>query len=108
MFYINPNPTFSIKAKIPDVTRDSVQEITLVVRHKTKEQIKELVGKADVSDFDLINEIVCGWEGVFGADGQPVEFSENELRQLDSNYHGAALAIFLTYREELQQGRVKN
>lgn len=54
-------------------------------KRTTQSRIKEildLVGKGDLEDADVVEEILVGWEGIEDDQGNEVTFSKVKLKQL--------------------------
>lgn len=96
------NPTFTAKVAIPVAGGDSV-DVEFTFKHRTKIQMDEFLkawdGKAVTSDTLL--EMVSGWE-------LEDKFGKESMELLIDNYIGAALAIYLTYIDELYKAKQKN
>lgn len=82
----------------------------------TKDQAKALVDKlGEEKDngepfeaLDLVAQVMAGWKDVTDADGQPLPYSETELRSVCNLFPMAIGAIFDAWMESLSKGKEKN
>lgn len=54
------------------------------------------------SDIEIVSDLVAGWQGVTDADGEPLEFSHENLAALLDLFPGAAMAIITAYQAGLR------
>lgn len=112
-FTLNPKPTFKLPVSIPRPGEDDGL-VTLVVRHKTKKQLKDmedaLKRAADLVDggqeqgdapLDYLAEIIESWN-------IDSEYNRENLAFLLENYTRAFDSIVSAYTKELYAVREKN
>ena len=108
MFQLEPNPTFTAPVAIP-LPGGETATIDFVFAHMGRKSLQEfLAAGKDLPDGEAVRKIVTGWNGVAGADGEPLPITDDNIAALLDNYHGAALAILQVYIRELTGQRVKN
>lgn len=108
MFQLEPNPTFTAPVVIP-LPGGETATIDFTFAHMGRDALQRfLVRVKDLPDAEAVGDIVDGWAGVSGGDGEPLPYTEEALAVLLDGYHGAALAILQTYIRELTGQRVKN
>jgi hypothetical protein len=107
MFKIKANPTFEATVKIP--APDGDQSLTLVFKHKTRQQVKEFFGAiaaeeqgGGVPEGERMCELIEGWKDV------DTPFSAEAMSALVQNYHAAPSAIFEAYISALTQAKQGN
>jgi hypothetical protein len=96
------NPTFAAKVAIPVAGGASV-DVEFTFKHRTKAQMDEFLKERDGKPItaDTLLEMVSAWE-------LEDEFGKASMELLMENYIGAALAIYLTYIDELYKAKAKN
>ena len=67
----------------------------------------ELIETGEITDIDLVREVLIGWEGIADEDGNSVKFSNNSLMVL-CEIPMAATAISKAFFESLAGARRKN
>lgn len=88
------SPAFSVTVHIPVPGADPA-EVQITYKHRTREQLKQLVDEAkDMKDPDLIEAIASGWDLA-----EP--FNRANIDTLLQNYHAAARAAWHTYLDEI-------
>lgn len=102
MFKLDPKPTFQATVQITLPGGESLP-LPVIFRHKTKTQLQAWLRDTSQGDMEMALDVI---ESVpdKGADQPLTAF----LEQLFENYPAAALDVYLTYRRELTQSRVKN
>lgn len=94
----------------------SRHKFTALFARFTKDQAKTLVDKlGEEKDngepfeaLDLVAQVMAGWKDVTDADGQPLPYSEAELRSVCNLFPMAIGAIFDAWMESLSKGKEKN
>ena len=56
-------------------------EFKRITQSRIKELI-ELVASGDLSDVDVVKEVLVGWEGIEDDQGNELKFSQSKLKQL--------------------------
>lgn len=108
MFQLEPNPTFTAPVSIP-LPGGETATFEIIFNHMGRKALQRFLDRVkDLPDAEGIGDIVYGWSGVSGADGEPLPCTEEALAAMLDNHHGAALAILQTYIRELTGARVKN
>lgn len=109
MFRLNPNPTFRAKVPLSVPGLEKALEIEVEFRHKTatglQDWTKRAMGRTDVENLD---EVIVGWSGVMGDDGQQVPYSFTNLAALLENYSAAKWELLAAYKAELTEAKRKN
>jgi len=107
MFKIKANPTFEATVKIP--TPEGEQSLTLVFKHKTRQQVKEFFAAVAAEEQGdgaqegaRMCELIEGWKDV------DAPFSQAAISDLVQNYHAAPSAIFEAYIGALTQAKQGN
>lgn len=94
-------PTFSATTRIP-VPGAEPAEVQITYKHRTREQLKQLVDEAkNMKDPELIEAIASGWDLA-----EP--FNRVNIETLVQNYYVAARAIWHTYLDEITGQRQGN
>ncbi|MEN7429157.1 phage tail assembly chaperone [Chromobacterium sp. TRC.1.1.SA] len=94
-------PTFSASVSIPQ-PGGAGAEVVLTFKHHTRTELRGLAEKlGSMPDIELVQQIATGWDLVDA-------WTPDNVRQLLENHHGAALAIWNTYVQELTGLREKN
>lgn len=70
-------------------------------------EIGELIDTGDLTDIDLVTEVLVGWEGVNDEEGNIVKFSNNSLAQL-CEIPMAATSIAKAFFESITGAKRKN
>lgn len=108
MFQLEPNPTFTAPVSIP-LPGGETATVDFTFAHMGRKALQRFLDRVkDLPDAEAVGDIVDGWSGVSGADGEPLPYTEEALAAMLDNYHGAALAILQVYIRELTGQRVKN
>ena len=95
------NPTFQAKVGIPIAGGESV-DVLMTFKHRTKTDLYAFVSDASgKEDIDLFMAMVSGWE-------LEDEFTRENAATLLENYHGAGLATFRVYIDQLMQAKLGN
>ena len=108
MFQLEPNPTFTAPVSIP-LPGGETATVDFTFAHMGRKALQRFLDRVkDLPDAEAVGDVVDGWSGVAGADGEPLPYTEEALAAMLDNYHGASLAILQTYIRELTGQRVKN
>lgn len=102
MFELDPKPTFPSTVQITRPGRESLP-LPVVFRHKTKTQLQAWLRDTSQGDMEMALDVIDSVPDK-GADQTLTAF----LEKLFESYPAAALDVYLTYRHELTQSRVKN
>ena len=70
-------------------------------------EMGELIESGDLTDIDLVKEVLIGWEGISDEDGNAVKFSNNALMQL-CEIPMAATSISRVFFESIAGAKRKN
>ena len=96
------NPTFTAKVAIPVAGGEAV-DVEMTFKHRTRKELDEFIDSlaSKTDDAEIFLEIVVGWE-------LEDAFNRESVELLLQNYHGAAVATYTTYRDELRKAKLKN
>ena len=72
--------TFTFDAVFRRLKQSRITEIIESGQRKSKGE--DLEASQDMSDLDLLDEIMAGWDGVEGDDGKAIPFSRSSLEQV--------------------------
>lgn len=109
MFKLCASPTFAAKAGITIPGEDKLAEISIVWRHKTRDQINDWIKRsATANDIDTLSEVIEGWSGVVDTQGTVVPYSRAALAELLQTFPAAGMDLFRAYLRELSASRAKN
>ena len=79
-------------------------------RRVSQSRIREMgeqVENGEITDADLVSEVLVGWDGIDDDDGNPVKFSQSSLQQL-VDVPMVATAIATAYFDSLSGAKRKN
>lgn len=108
-FKLTPNPTFKVKVNLTVPGQEALGQIEVEFRHKRPEEFASWLDSTKGKRLkEVLSEVVVGWNGVTGDDGNLVEFTQERLIELLGNYQTAASEIFDAYVAQLVESRVKN
>lgn len=112
MFKLNPAPSYlwPVTVELPAETGGIYEKHTFdgMFKRLPQERLDAIFGKtSDDNDTTVISEVLVGWEGVVGDDGQPVPFSPSNLRQL-LQVQGVRAAIVAAWLQSLVGAKQKN
>lgn len=110
MFKLDQVRTFKAKVSIPNPGQPKDAILEIEYKFKERDQILAYIdsmkpsedGEQPRKDDEILDEIVCGWNGV------DVEFSQEAFSRLLQNYPGAARAIWNKYVSEVSISKAKN
>lgn len=110
MFKLVPNPIFTVTVALSVPGEATPQRLALTCRHKPRDALREWIAtaSAQAQDADFLGEVVEGWSGVVGEDGQAIACTRQTLAALLNNYPAAGREIFEAYIKELSESRAKN
>jgi hypothetical protein len=110
MFKLVPNPIFTVTVQITVPGEAKPQSLVLTCRHKPRDALKAWIDSAAnaAQDAEFLAQVVEGWSGVVGEDGQPLACTPQTLAALLNNYPAAGREIFEAYIKELSESRAKN
>ncbi len=92
---LQADPTFVAEVLIP-VPGDEPASVFFTFQHKTKDDLKEFLAKADKrKPEEVILEIASDWNLT------DAKFSKESVRTLTQHHHAAAPAILKAYLDEL-------
>ncbi len=96
------DPTFKRKVGIP-VAGGAEVDVEFEFKHRTKSELDTFIDSLTdrTDDTEIILEMVVGWE-------LEDAFNRESVELLLQNYHGAAVATYTAYRDELRKAKVKN
>lgn len=97
---LNPSPTFTAPVEIP-LPDGVVAKQVFTFKHRTREQLNELLANKEITDPDLIAAMCTGWD-------LDEEFSSDNIKLLCSNYMMAPRLILNVYTASLIEGRKGN
>lgn len=108
MFQLEPNPTFTAPVSIP-LPGGETATVDFTFAHMGRKALQLFLDQVkEKPDAETVRQIVTGWAGVAGKDGEQLRCTAENIAAMLDNYHGAALAILQTYIRELTGQRVKN
>ena len=81
-------------------------EFKRITQSRIKELI-ELVASGDLSDVDVVKEVLVGWDGIEDDQGNELKFSQSKLKQL-LEVPMAATAIGTAFFESYTGAKRKN
>lgn len=99
-FTLTPNPTFKAAVEIP-LHDGLVAKPVFEFKHRSKSDLDALIKRKEISDPDLLSELLAGWE-------LEEEFSRENIERLCQNYVMAPKEIFSAYIRALVDGRRGN
>jgi len=109
MIKLNPAPTFEADIRLTVPGAAEPVEVKMTLRHMALDKIDAWYAKnKDRKPVDALDEIIAGWSGVIGDDGQEVPYSREALATLTNNYAAATSEIILGWQRALTESRVKN
>lgn len=110
MFKIVANPTFSCPVKLSVPGEDAPGAVRITFRHKGARDLHRWLASAleRETDVDFLDEVIEGWQGVFGADDAPVPYTKAALAQLLDAYPAAGKEITQAYNRQLADARAGN
>ena len=109
MFKIVPNPLFKAVVALTVPGEEMPGTIEVEFRHKGRKELNEWRASAkDKTDTELLAEVITGWSGVEGGDGNQVTYSVDGLYALLNNYSTAATELYEGYWKALNASRIKN
>ncbi len=109
MFKINPAPTFTVAVPLSVPGLPEPLEISITYRHKNREALaKYLADLAGKQHTAYLHEIIEGWSGIHGPDGEPLPYSLTALTDLLGNYSVAHAELLAAYTRELTEQKRKN
>lgn len=113
MFKIAVNPTYTAPVKV-DIPTDNGKTIPRVFEATFKrltqtelDNIAERLQAKELTDDQLINEVMVGWGGVADEDGKPLEFNPANLATLLDVYP-VRPTIVSTFYATINGARRKN
>lgn len=110
MFKIVANPTFTAPVKLSIPGSDVPVAVQFTFRHKGTRALNAWLAAAmqRETDADFLAEIIEGWKGVAGVDGQPLAYSKEALAQLLDAYPASGREITQGYHRQLADARAGN
>lgn len=109
MIRLVPDPTFEHMVRLTVPGHPEPVKVPMIFRHMTVVRADAWI-KASLQrpSAEAVAEIVAGWSGVMGPDGDYVDFSPEALARLLGNYSPAAREIIQAWMQGLTESRVKN
>jgi len=97
--------TFTFDAEFRRLKQSRIAEIMEFGQRKNRGETLE--PGQDMSDMELLGEILCGWDGVVDDDDTPIPFSKSSLEQL-CELPTVAGQIAEAWLGSLQKAKAKN
>lgn len=109
MFRLNPAPTFKVDVPLSVAGMDKPLAISVEFRHKNATGLQDWLRRAgERTDVENLADVIAGWSGVMGDDGQPVPYTLTALGTLLENYPAAKWELLFAYKAELTEAKRKN
>jgi hypothetical protein len=109
MFRLIPSPTFTVRVPLSVPGVEKPLEVPIEFRYRTPDALVAFMARMPGrSDVDNLHDVIVGWSGVAGADGEPIAYSHSNLATLLAHYKPAAKEIFAVYTRELSEAKAKN
>lgn len=109
MIKLKPDPEFDalVKLSVPGIAEPV--ELSMRFRYmNAADMIAWFKANERIESAEALDQIIVGWTGVMGEDGQSVPYSKEALATLLRNYVSATGEIVRAWRMELQESRLKN
>lgn len=97
--------TFTFDATFNRLKQSRITEI--IENGQRKSRGEPLEPGQDLSDFEVMSEILAGWDGVVDDDNKPIAFSQSSLEQL-CELPTVAGQIAEAWMASLQKAKAKN
>lgn len=111
MFRLQPDPIFVAEVPITVPGADAPAVIAFNFRHMGRRQLaafRARVTADDLTDAQVLAEVIDSWRGVEGPNGEPVPYSITALEQLLDAYAAATKEVWDGYLKALQESRLGN
>lgn len=110
MFKIIANPTFTCAVNLSVPGLEKAMPVQMTFKHKTTRALNAWLDKALTAEDEAayLDEVLEGWQGVAGADDQPLPYSKAALAQLLDQFPSAGAEIVRAYHHQLRDARAKN
>jgi hypothetical protein len=101
MFKLTDRFWWPVVLEVPGDGTTVKHKIEVEYKRKTQQEVDTL-REAAKTDEEICLEVVTGWKGVKGDDGEELQFSPSNLQQLLDEITGARFTIVTTYFEAMQ------
>lgn len=109
MIKLVPDPTFEHLVKLTVPGQPGTVDLQMTFRHMSTARMAEwFVENENRPSAVALAEIIEGWSGVMGEDGQYAPYSPQALETLLKNYHPATSEIVRAWQIGLTESRAKN
>lgn len=114
MLKLTPAPTFVHPVELTLPGKGKVP-VAIEFRHKGRRELNAWIAKSTqlaaddpAAEADWMAEVVAGWPGVLGDDGEPHPFSVTHLQTLLNTYPGSGRELFDGYLQAYNVAVAKN
>lgn len=113
MFKIAATPTYSATVKVDFILEDGKTETrSFKAKFKRLEQseldtISEGAREGSMTDSEIVDRVLVGWDGVADEHGNPLEFNPENLKAL-LNLHPTRPSIVRTFYATIGGSKAKN
>ena len=97
--------TFTFDAEFRRLKQSRIAELVEVSQRQQRGEVLE--GDEDMSDVDVLDEIMAGWDGIEDDDGEAIAFSRVNLARL-CELPTVAAQIMQAFIGSLQKAKAKN